>query len=105
MGVIPSADKMPSSKFTNPKNGGSVGANQAFTITMAINNLQTGAFVNAEENYFSAPQQVGQQGTIVGHSHVVVQALDTLDQTTPVDPKNFAFFKVHLFYATLFVFS
>lgn len=93
IGVIPSVDKMPSSKFTNPKNGGTVAANKAFTISMAIKNLQTGNFVNAQENYFSAPQQLNNQGVILGHSHVVVEQLTSLTQTTPTDPKKFAFFK------------
>ncbi|EDR15084.1 uncharacterized protein LACBIDRAFT_291582 [Laccaria bicolor S238N-H82] len=93
IGAIPSVDKMPSSKFTNPKNGGTVAANTAFTISMAIQNLQTGNFVNAQENYFSAPQQLNNQGVIVGHSHVVVEQLTSLTQTTPTDPKKFAFFK------------
>jgi len=93
MGVIPSKDNMPSSKFTNPKNGDTVAANNAFTISMAINNFQSGAFVNAQENYFAAPQQVNGQGLIIGHSHVVVETLQALDQTTPTDPRKFAFFK------------
>ncbi|KAF8887777.1 hypothetical protein BD779DRAFT_1470556 [Infundibulicybe gibba] len=93
MGAIPSTDAMPSSKFTVPKNGDTLKENTAFTITMAIQNMQTGAFVNAEENYFSAPQQLNAQGQIIGHSHVVVEQLSALDQTTPTDPKKFAFFK------------
>lgn len=68
-------------------------ANQAFTITMAIQNMETGNFVNAETNYFSAPQQLNAQGQIVGHSHVVVEQLSAIDQTTPNDPNKFAFFK------------
>ncbi|PPQ67387.1 hypothetical protein CVT25_005966 [Psilocybe cyanescens] len=93
IGVIPSVDKMPSSKFTNPKNGDVISANVPFTIRMAIQNLQTGAFVNAQQNYFSAPQQLNGAGTIIGHSHVVVEQLTSLSQTTPTDPKKFAFFK------------
>ncbi|KAJ3556514.1 hypothetical protein NP233_g11961 [Leucocoprinus birnbaumii] len=93
IGAIPSSDKMPSSKFTNPKNGDTIPADQAFTISMAINNLETGNFVNANENYFSAPQQLSSSGLIVGHSHVVVEQLDSLAQATPTDPKKFAFFK------------
>jgi len=93
MGVIPSSSNMPSAKFTNPKNGDTIAANQAFTISMAINNLVTGNFVNAEQNYFAAPQQVGAQGSVQGHSHVVVEAMTSLTQTTPTNPKNFAFFK------------
>ncbi len=93
MGVLPSTDNMPSSKFTNPKNGDTIQANKAFTISMAIRGMQTGFFVNANNNYFSAPQQLNGQGQIQGHSHVVVEQLQALDQTTPTNPKVFAFFK------------
>ena len=95
MGSIPSSANMPSAKFTNPKNGDTIAANTAFNISMAINNLQTGAFVNAEENYFAAPQQLNVQGLIIGHSHVVIETLQALDQTSPTDPTKFAFFKVY----------
>lgn len=84
---------MPSAKFTNPKNGDTIAANTAFTISMAISGMETGHFVNADENYFSAPQQLNAGGQIVGHSHVVVETLTALDQTTPTNPKVFAFFK------------
>jgi hypothetical protein len=93
MGAIPSTDNMPSAKFQIPTNGQTLPANTPFTITMAIANMQTGAFVNAEANYFAAPQQLNAQGQIVGHSHVVVESLSALDQTTPTDPRKFAFFK------------
>lgn len=93
MGSIPSTDNMPSAKFQNPKNGDTLKANTAFTVEMAINNMQTGFFVNAQENYFSAPQQLNAQGQIQGHSHIVIETLDSLTQTTPTNPKNFAYFK------------
>jgi len=93
MGVIVASSKMPSAKFTNPKNGDTVASNQAFTISMAISNLQTGNFVNAAANYFSAPAQVDSNGVLIGHSHVVVEQLQALDQTTPTDPTKFVFFK------------
>jgi len=93
MGVIAAQTNMPSSKFTNPKNGQTLPANTPFTITMAINHLQAGNFVNAQSNYYSAPQQVNGGGDIIGHTHVVVEALTALDQTTPTDPTIFAFFK------------
>jgi hypothetical protein len=93
IGVIPSIDNMPSAKFTSPKNGDTIPANQAFTISMAIQNLETGNFVNAQQNYFAAPQQLNAQGQIVGHSHVVVEQLSSISQTTPTNPKQFAFFK------------
>jgi hypothetical protein len=94
MGVIPSTDNMPSCKFIFPQNGDtSLAANTAFTIKMAIQNLQSGAFVNAQENYLAAPQQVNAGGDIIGHSHFVVQALVALNQITPPDSNDFTFFK------------
>lgn len=93
MGVIASSSNMPSSKFVNPPNLGTVKANQQFTIKMALTHLQAGSFVNAQENYYSAPQFVNDQGDIVGHSHFVVQTIDSLDSTKVLDPSQFAFFK------------
>jgi len=93
MGIIPSSDNMPSSKFTFPKNFDTIQANKPFTISMAIRNMEAGFFVNAQANYFSAPQFTNGRGQIQGHSHVVVEKLDSLTQTQPTDPKKFAFFK------------
>jgi len=94
IGVIPNVDTMPSSKFVTPPNGGKVAANTAFDISMAVSNLVTGNFVNAQENYFAAPQQLDGSGKIIGHTHFVVELLnDGLAQTTPTDPGTFAFFK------------
>lgn len=93
MGVIAATTNMPSSKFTFPKNQDTIAANQNFTVTMAISNLDTGFFVNADENYFAAPQVTGSTGNIQGHSHIVIEKLDSLTQTTPTDPTTFQFFK------------
>ncbi len=93
MGDIPSTKNMPSSKFTSPENFGAVKANTNFTIKMKINNLETGNFVNAESNYYAAPQQLNKQGNIIGHSHFVVQQLDSFTSTKVLDPNVFAFFK------------
>ncbi|KAF9444962.1 hypothetical protein P691DRAFT_676598 [Macrolepiota fuliginosa MF-IS2] len=93
IGTIPSTDNMPSSKFSFPTNFGAVKTGTAFTIKMQIQNMQTGFFVNANENYFAAPQQLNAQGQIQGHSHVVIEALSAIDQTTLTDPKKFVFFK------------
>lgn len=60
---------------------------------MAIKNLETGNFVNAQANYFAAPQQLNGQGVIKGHSHVVVEKIDSLTSTQVTNPKQFAFFK------------
>lgn len=93
MGVIAAQTNMPSSKFTNPVNGQVLPSNTAFTISMAISHLQTGFFVNAEENYFAAPQVVNSAGDVQGHSHVVVETIGSLTQTTTTNPTVFAFFK------------
>jgi len=93
MGSIPSISNMPSAKFVSPLNFATVKANTAFTVTLAIQGMETGNFVNAQQNYFAAPQQLNAQGQIIGHSHIVIEALTSLTQTTPNDPSKFAFFK------------
>lgn len=93
MGVIAATTNMPAAKFVSPTNGQNIQANTAFNIQMAVNNLETGNFVNADTNYYSAPQQVNAQGTIVGHSHFTVQAVPSFTSTTPLDSTVFAFFK------------
>lgn len=93
MGVIAAKSKMPSSKFVNPPNLATIPADEPFTIEMAIQNLETGNFVNAAENYFSAPQQVNRNGIVRGHSHVVIQEMESLESTEVLDPEVFVFFK------------
>lgn len=93
MGVIPSTDNMPSSKFVFPKNLDNIQENTSFNITMAIRGMEAGFFTNADANYFAAPQQLNDGGQITGHSHVVVEAIDSIDSTQPSDPNVFAFFK------------
>jgi hypothetical protein len=93
MGVIAATTNMPAAKFVNPVNGQNIQANTAFNIQMAVNNLETGNFVNADANYYSAPQQVNAQGDIVGHTHFTVQAVPSFTSTTPLDSTVFAFFK------------
>lgn len=93
MGIIAATTNMPSSKFLFPTNNAQLTANTTFTIKMAIKHLATGNFVNADDNYFAAPQQVNNAGDVVGHSHVVVEQITSLNQTDPTDPTKFAFFK------------
>lgn len=93
MGIIASTSNMPSAKFQFPQNMGTVAANQNFTVKLAINHLTTGNFVNADANYFSAPQTVDNNGDIVGHSHIVIEKLSSLTDTSPLNPSQFSFFK------------
>jgi hypothetical protein len=52
--IIPQAN-MPSSKFTFPANFGTIPANKAFDATLAIQNMNTGHFVNAQKKYVFFP--------------------------------------------------
>lgn len=93
MGMILASDKITTSKFVSPTNMQVIAKNTTFTITMAINNMDTGNFVNAASNYYAAPCQINANGELIGHSHVVVEAMTSLTQTTPTNPLQFAFFK------------
>ncbi|KAF9020335.1 hypothetical protein BDZ89DRAFT_1138756 [Hymenopellis radicata] len=93
MGVLPAKEKIPSSKFTFPVNFQQFDEGESFTISMAIQNLDTGNFVNAQDKYFSAPQTLNNDGVIIGHSHVVIEAISAFNATDLLDPVNFAFFK------------
>ncbi|KAI0330155.1 hypothetical protein GY45DRAFT_777326 [Cubamyces sp. BRFM 1775] len=93
LGILASAANMPSAKFLQPPNFGTVPANANFTVQLAVAHLETGHFTNAAENYFAAPQVVNAQGDVQGHSHVVIEQLTDLAQATPTDPTKFAFFK------------
>jgi hypothetical protein len=93
MGLIPSTANLPSAKFVFPTNFATIQANTNFTISMAVAGFETGNFVNAQQNYFAAPQQLNAQGQIIGHSHVVIEQITSFQQTTPTDPTKFAFFK------------
>lgn len=93
MGLIAATTAMPSAKFVFPKNLDTVQANTNFTVQMAINNLNTGFFVNPNLNYFAAPQDLASNGMINGHSHVVIEAIDSITSTAPSDPTKFNFFK------------
>ncbi|KAG9318907.1 hypothetical protein JVU11DRAFT_1017 [Chiua virens] len=93
MGAIPAVSNMPSAKFVTPVNLDVLPSNATFLITLAVRNFATGWFVNPDTNYYAAPQQLDPTtGFIQGHVHVVIQALQSLKQITPMDPTKFAFF-------------
>jgi hypothetical protein len=93
MGRIIAKDKLPSAKFVFPRNFSKIPANQPFTAKLKIRNLQAGAFTNAQANYYAAPAEVNNQGILIGHSHLVIEPIKSLDDTDPTDPTKFAFFK------------
>jgi hypothetical protein len=93
IGLIPATTNMPSCKFVFPKNNDVIEEKQPFDIKLAVKKLKTGNFVNAQTNYFAAPQQLDSKGQVIGHSHIVVERVSSLGQTTPTDPNTFVFFK------------
>ena len=57
-------------------------------------NFAPGTFTNADNTYYSAPQDLDGSGNIIGHTHVTIQDLGgSLNPTTPLDATQFAFFK------------
>jgi hypothetical protein len=94
MGRIISLDVSPSAKFVFPKNTEStIQPDQAFTIQLKVKSMQLGNFVNAQSNYYAAPQQLNGQNIVIGHTHVVIEFMPSADVTEPLDPLDFEFFK------------
>ncbi|KAG9231765.1 hypothetical protein BJ875DRAFT_344141, partial [Amylocarpus encephaloides] len=93
MGKIPAVANMISAMITFPQPGDTVTADQTFNISIQTSHLDAGFFVNPTTNYYTAPQDLNQEGDIIGHCHVTVQSIGSLRSTTPPDPSKFAFFK------------
>jgi hypothetical protein len=93
MGRIVAKNKIPSSKFIYPKNGSLLSANTTFTVQLAINNLDSGHYSNADTNYFAAPQTTNDNGILIGHAHIVIEVVPSYMSEAPPDPTQFAFFK------------
>jgi hypothetical protein len=93
IGIIPSTSNIPSGKFSSPPNFGTIKADTSFDITMNVQNIEMGFFTNAKETYYAAPQTLNTAGQIKGHSHFVIEAIQSLADTTPTDPLTFVFFQ------------
>ncbi|KAH6668923.1 hypothetical protein B0J14DRAFT_599635 [Halenospora varia] len=93
MGQIPSTSNMISAMIAFPLSGSTIPFNQTFTVSVRTTHLAAGAFVNPTTNYYSAPQELDEEGDVIGHCHVTIQDIGSLDSTTPPDPNNPVFFK------------
>jgi hypothetical protein len=93
MGRIPATKNMPSAIITYPQPGRTVPANTTFNITVQTRHLRAGFLVNPSTNYYTAPQDLDENGNIIGHCHVTVQDIGSLQTLTPPDPTKFMFFK------------
>ncbi|KAH8151565.1 uncharacterized protein LAJ45_04186 [Morchella importuna] len=92
MGDIPSTANMVSTIIISPGPGEDIPAETSFDIEIQVLNLVAGSFTNPASTYYSAPQTL-KDGKIVGHTHVVIQRLSSLNPSTPPDPAAFEFFK------------
>ncbi len=79
--------------IANPQTGDQVPADTTFNISVQTTHLNAGFFVNPTTNYYTAPQDLDENGDIIGHCHITVQDIGALKSTTPPDPTAFAFFK------------
>ena len=93
MGDIPAKTNMVSTVILSPQNLQDLTANQSFNVSLQVSNLQAGAFTNATSTYYAAPQALNSAGNIIGHVHVTIQDMGSLNPTIPPDPTVFAFFK------------
>lgn len=93
IGMIPSIANMPASKFQSPKNLDVIPANTPFNITLQVQKIQLGTFTNAAKTYYANPQTLNAAGAIIGHTHIVVEAIPSLTSTEVTDATKFVFFK------------
>lgn len=94
MGEMPASTKMVSTVITSPLPGKEPAANKDFDVTVKIANMQLGTFTNPDSTYYSAPQQLGNGGTVIGHTHITIQDMgNSQTPSTPPDASKFAFFK------------
>ncbi|KKA29708.1 hypothetical protein TD95_004174 [Thielaviopsis punctulata] len=93
MGRIPSTSQMISSIITFPQPQAILTENSTFSISIQTTNLALGFFSNAKTNYVSAPQDLDATGRVLGHVHVTIQSLLSLNTTTPPDASTYVFFK------------
>jgi len=93
MGVVVPVENAPTVRWAVPVQGQTLPANKNITMLLNVKNIQAGVFVDAQAEYFSAPQTVNDQGLIIGHGHFVINQVTSCTDTTPADPAKFVFFK------------
>lgn len=91
MGTLCGSDKMPSVKFAFPRFGDVVSANSPFNITLNIFNMVPNRLTATAAKFLAAPQELDSEGRVLGHAQVVVEAIDSMNQTTPLNPSRFVF--------------
>jgi hypothetical protein len=77
----------------SPKNLDTIASGETFNIVLQTKGIQLGTFTNAQKTYFANPQKLNAQGQIIGHTHIVMETIDSLTTTKVTDPTKFFFFK------------
>jgi hypothetical protein len=93
MGRIPATTNMISSIITYPQPGDRLTPNTTFTVTIKTRHLRAGYLVNPTTNYYTAPQDLDENGDVIGHSHISIQNIGSLRSLEVPDPAVFAYFK------------
>ncbi|KAH6627531.1 hypothetical protein F5144DRAFT_576108 [Chaetomium tenue] len=93
MGRIPATTNMISTIITYPQPGDLVPANTTFAVRIQTRHLRAGYLVNPSSNYYTAPQDLDENGDIIGHCHISVQNIGSLRSLEVPDPTKFAYFK------------
>lgn len=79
-GQIPAKENMVSTIIVSPQHNENIpDAHKEFEVIIAVDNLKTGHFTNPNLTYYSAPQQLSNDGIIIGHSHITIQVLNASD--------------------------
>ena len=92
MGRIPAVENMISTVITYPEFGGEVVANTTFNVSIQTSHLRAGFLANPTANYYTAPQELDENGDVIGHCHVTIQQIDDIKSAKPPSPSKVAFF-------------
>ncbi|KAG0141646.1 hypothetical protein CROQUDRAFT_663542 [Cronartium quercuum f. sp. fusiforme G11] len=93
MGSIPAKERMPSVRFVSPVNLQRLEPNQPIEIRMSVRNFITGSTTNPATAYYTAPQQLGPNGIVIGHLHLIVDRIQRGTQQAPDISAKPALFK------------
>ncbi len=93
MGRIPPSERMISAIITSPASGASLPANVTFEIAVQTRGLHAGWQANPVSSYYTAPQDLDENGYVLGHCHIVVEDIGRLEAGSAPNPKEFVFFR------------
>lgn len=94
IGMIPAETNMISSIIVHPQPGDELPADTTFNISVQTAHLRSGFQANPSASYYSAPQNLDEDGDIIGHCHITIQDIGSLQTTQAPDPRDIAYFTV-----------